>query len=729
MVVIRIECLLVPVLVLGLTATAQNRPASGVTDVAAFGVDDAHRARIVRTEQPPVIDGKLDDEVWKTATVIDNLRQVEPVENSEPSEKTIVRILYDRDFLYVGFMCYDSNPDEIIATQMRREGQLFRDDRVAIVVDTFLDRRNAFFFEMNPVGGRTDALVENNNNLRTDWDGIWYGRASITEEGWIAEMAIPFKTVNFDPDTDTWGFNISRNIRRKNERIRWSAPFQNKSLRSITDAGLLEGITEIDQGLGLDFKPYGTVSYLRNHNEDSESLDFDGGFDVFYKLNPSLTGAITVNTDFAETEVDERQVNLTRFPLFFPEKRDFFLQDAGIFSFGGIRRNPLPFQSRRIGIGPDGEPVDIIAGAKVSGRVGDLNIGLLDVLTDSSGGVEEKNLAAGRISLNVLSESEVGVIFTNGDPAANASNSLLGVDFNFRDSKVFGDKVVTGGIWFQKSFTPGVNSRDAALGVRLGYPNDRLNWNAGFTQIEENFNPALGFVPRRGIREYFARVRHRWRPGGDIRRIDVGVFSQLFTNLEDETESADVRFTLINLETEFGDQYELQYNIVREAIDNPFEISDGVIIPVGAYDWDRWTMRYQGSQARTLRFEWELDIGEFWTGDRWDIRGEVEWRVSSNLFLGFELEQNNINLNEGKFITRLARGRVNIFFTPDISWLSFVQFDNISDTLGINSRFRWILEPGNEIFLVINQTFDVIDSRPHSAVTEFTSKIGWTFRF
>ena len=260
MVVIRIECLFVPVLVLGLTANAQDPPVSGETEVAAFGVDDAHRARIVRTEEPPIIDGKLDDLVWESATVIDNLRQVEPVENSEPTEKTIVRILYDRDFLYVGFMCYDSSPDEIIATQMRREGQLFRDDRVAIVVDTFLDRRNAYFFEMNPVGGRTDALIENNNNFRTDWDGIWYGRASITEEGWVAEMAIPFKTVNFDPDIDTWGFNISRNIRRKNEDIRWSAPFQNKSLRSITDAGLLEGIIDIDQGIGLDFKPCKLVS-------------------------------------------------------------------------------------------------------------------------------------------------------------------------------------------------------------------------------------------------------------------------------------------------------------------------------------------------------------------------------------------------------------------------------------------------------------------------------------
>ncbi|MCH7571662.1 MAG: carbohydrate binding family 9 domain-containing protein [Planctomycetes bacterium] len=729
MVVIRKECLLVPVLVLGLTATAQNRPISGEADVAAFGVDDAHRARIVRTEQPPVIDGKLDDEVWKTATVIDNLRQVEPVENSEPSEKTIVRILYDRDFLYVAFMCYDREPDKIIATQMRREGQLFRDDRVAIVVDTFLDRRNAYFFEMNPVGGRTDALVENNNNLRFDWDGIWYGRASITEEGWIAEMAIPFKTLNFDPDIDTWGFNISRGIRRKNEDLRWSSPFQNRSIRTISHAGLLEGITDIEQGIGLDFKPYGIVSYLRNHNDDRESLDFDGGFDLFYNLSPSLKGAITVNTDFAETEVDERQVNLTRFPLFFPEKRDFFLQDAGIFSFGGIRRNPLPFQSRRIGIGPDGEPVDIIAGAKVSGRVGDLNIGLLDVQTDSSAGVEGKNLAVGRISMNVLSESELGVIFTNGDPGSNASNSLLGVDFNFRDSKFNGDKVVTGGVWFQKSFTPGVKSGDTALGVKLGYPNDRLEWNLAFTQVEENFNPALGFVPRNGIREYFIRGRYRWRPGGDIRRIDVGVFSQLFTNLDDETESASARFTLFNLETEFGDQYELQYRIVREVIDSPFEISDGIIIPVGAYDWDRWSVKYEGSRARLFRFEAELNYGDFWTGDRWDIRGEIEWRVSSQLSLGVEFEQNSVELNEGKFITRLARGRINIFFTPDISWQSFIQFDNVSDTLGINSRFRWILEPGNELFFVINQSYDVIDSRPHSGFTEVTSKIGWTFRF
>ncbi len=717
-------------------------PASDRAEIVGARVAAGHRTSIIRTDDPPAIDGRLDDASWADAPMFDNLRQVEPVENGEPSERTEVRLLFDTNFLYIGIRCFDSEPDKIIATQMRRDagasgggggffgggGSSF-DDRVIVVVDTFLDRRNGFHFEMNPVGGRTDGLVENNSRLRTDWDGIWYGRATIDDEGWVAEYAIPFKTVSFDPDGDTWGLNVQRSIRRKNEDIRWAAPVQNKSLRSMADAGMVSGFEGIDQGIGLDLVPFGTASYLRNHNENDEDWDFDTGFDLFYNLSPSLKSAITVNTDFAETEVDARQVNLTRFPLFFPEKRDFFLQDAGIFSFGGIRRDPLPFFSRRIGIDANGEEVDILAGAKITGRVNDLNIGLLDIQQDSSGDVDQKNLFVGRVSYNVLDESELGMIVTNGDPQDEGSNSLVGFDFNFRDSTHNGDETIDGNLWWQRTFTPGVNGEQMAWGIDIGYPNDTVDFSLGFNHIDEEYNPGLGFVPRTGIREYFSRYRYRWRPGNGIRQIDSSVFARMITNVDNELETSDIDFTLFRLETEYGDQYNVQYTLQKEVLDESFEINDGVTLDVGSYRWDRWSFRYEDSNAKLVRFEGSASYGGFWSGDRYDLRGELEWRVSANLFLSLEYQYNDIDLDEGDFITRLGRARVNLFFTPDISWQTFVQYDNVSDTMGINSRFRWIVEPGSELFLVLNQGYDIIDSRPHSGFTEVTSKVGWTFRF
>jgi hypothetical protein len=724
--------------------TVRAQPASGPTgpEIVSTRTTVAHRVEASRTERPPVIDGRLGDAAWNDAILIDNLRQVEPVENGEPSERTEVRILYDADFLYIAFRCFDREPSGIIATEMRRDGAAssggrgfgnggtnFRDDRVMVVLDTFHDRRNGFYFEINPVGARTDGLIENNDDLRTDWDGIWYGKASIDDAGWAAEIAIPFKTVGFNERSDTWGLNLQRSIRRRNEDIRWSAPQQNKELTSVADAGELTGLMGLNQGIGLDVVPFGVASYLRDHNENDEDWDLDAGFDLFYNFTPSLKAAITVNTDFAETEVDERQVNLTRFPLFFPEKRDFFLQDAGIFNFGGIRMNPLPFHSRRIGIGADGEEVDIIAGAKITGRIGDLNLGLLDVQTDDHAGVNGSNLAVGRVSYNVLSESDVGVIGTYGDPRSNGSNALYGFDFNFRDSQFSGDQTATGHAWILQSNTPGVDGGETAWGLKAGWPNDIVDWEVGFTHIDQDFNPALGFVPRGGIREYYTQFRYRWRPGGVIRRIDVGTFATLITDLDNDLESSEINLNLLSIETEYGDEFDVEYSIVKEVLDEDFEISEGVVIPVGSYDWQRTGVAYSGSQARLLRFEADASYGGFWSGESLELQAGVEWRASANLSLSLEYEYNDVDLDEGDFITRLARARANIYFTPDISWQTFIQYDNVSDTLGINSRFHWIIQPGSDFYLVLNQGYDIIDSRPHSGFTELTSKVGWTFRF
>ncbi|MEE9392906.1 MAG: carbohydrate binding family 9 domain-containing protein [Planctomycetota bacterium] len=708
-----------------LVAETQRLMQETAADLAGFP-----RLLMKRTDVAPVIDGQLGDAVWQDAPAIGALTQVDPIEGAAPTEKTVVRLLYDRDHIYVAIRCFDSEPDLIIATQMVRDANLDPDDRVEMVFDTFLDRRNAFFFQINAVGAKGDALIENSGNFNKQWDGLWHGKAARDDKGWTAEIALPFQTISFDPKNTTWGFNFERFIRRKNEKCQWSSPTRNTGLFQIGEAGLLEAIQDIEQGLGLEFRPFLSLTYRSDQINDRDSLEFDPGADIFYKITPELTAAFTVNTDFAEAEVDERRVNLGRVPLFFPEKRDFFLQDAGIFAFGGIRSDPLPFFSRRIGRGRRGMPVDIIAGAKLTGRVRDLNIGLLDVQLAAQDDIEATNVAVGRLSLNVLEESTVGIIATTGNPRGNDENHLIGADFSFRNSSFLGDQVVTANAWVQKTFSEELSGDDYAYGLRFALPNDIWNFSAGASEVRANYNPALGFTRRfgRSIREYFFRARYRLRPQGRIRTLDFGISGFLITDLDHKLETGTLTFRFLELETNAEDRVELRYQVRGEYLESPFEISRGVVIPRGHYGFSRFELEFSSSPARPISIATEISIGGFYDGTRLDIGLELEWRASKHFFMSLEYEQNQIKLPQGDFTTRIFRARFNYYFTPDVSWTNFIQYDNVSDLAGINSRLRWIIEPGRELFAVVNQGF-IVDHGLESASTEISLKIGWNFRF
>ncbi len=684
---------------------------------------------VKQAESPIVVDGLLDEDAWKKAPVIKDLKQVEPLQNSPPSEKTEVRILFTSDFLYLGIRCFDSEPDKIRSSQMLRDGNLGADDNIRFIVDTYHDRRNAFVFEMNAVGARVDGLLENSNNFNRDWDGIWYGRSSIDDLGWVAEIALPMKTINFDPQGSSWGFNIQRFIRRKNEVIRWASPQQLHRLFDVGSAGVLDALHDLDQGVGLDVRPSLTLRYRRDRVNDRSSFDYEPSINIFYKVTPDLTAAFTANTDFAETEVDERRVNLTRFPLFFPEKRDFFLQDAGIFRFGGIRSDPLPFFSRRIGISRAGRPVDILAGLKLTGRVDNLNIGILDVQIAEADGVDSKNLAVARLNYNVLEESSVGFISTAGDPTTNDYNYLAGIDFNYRNSKFLGDKVLTGAAYVQKSFSEAAQGDDLSFGIRAAYPNDIVRWSLGFGEVQENFNPGLGFTRRRGIREFFGNFRYRHRPQTWIRTLEHQTRFFIVTDLDNELQTGILTLNPIEIANQDGDQIELSLILNREVLSRNFEISRGVVIPQGTYSFLRYGARITTSSVRSLSLQLNGEFGDFYEGSRRDLRVTVEWRPSRHFFLSLGYVNNSIDLDFGAFQTHIARVRVNVLFTPDISWNTFIQYDNVSKLMGINSRFRWIIEPGREFFFVVNQGFLVESDRFQSTGTELTTKLGWTFRF
>jgi hypothetical protein len=407
--------------------------------------------RVVRTATAPVIDGDLSDATWATAAVVDDLHQVSPTEYAEPYERTEIYILYDDDALYIGARLYDTEPELITARNLRQNDNIGQDDRIYVTIDPFNDRRSGYYFGVSANGVRSDGLYRNVSEFYGDWDTIFDAAAGRFEGGWTAEIEIPFKSISFDPSTDTWGLNFSRTVVRKNETVAWVS--RNRAYNPAV-SGLAVGFAGLQQGVGLEVVPSLAANTRKNFVTGVSDSDMQPSLDLAYRLTPQLNASLTINTDFSATEVDDRQVNLTRFGLFFPEKRDFFLREADIFEFGGIggqrqsaipglntlAQNGRPFFSRRIGLSTSGEIVDVDYGGKISGRVGPWELGALSIRQDEFGAVDAGTLSVVRAKLGVLQESNVGVIATDGNPTGNLDNSLAGVDFLYRNTRLPGGR-------------------------------------------------------------------------------------------------------------------------------------------------------------------------------------------------------------------------------------------------------------------------------------------------
>ena len=712
---------------------------------AAGNGGETPRAYVTFVEQGPELDGVLDDPVWQRAEPITEFTQVEPVQLGPPSYPTEVRFLSDRDSLYISFRGYDPHPDQIVANLMERDAFLFFDDNFTIVLDTFHDKRNGFFFQVNPNAGRRDATFSG-NRFEQDWNGIWNAKARIDSQGWVAEIEIPYKTLNFRPGANVWGLNMARRIRRLNEDDRWADPSVQVILTNMGNAGELVGMGHASQGVGLDIVPAFALRRIDDPDRDIHKTKFEPTLDAFYNILPSVTASLTVNTDFAEAEVDERQINLTRFSLFFPERRDFFLQDSGIFTFGGMRNeNGIPFFSRRIGLDAFGQAVTLPVGGKLSGRVGRFNFGALDVQQGSHGDVGAQNLAVGRVSVNVLEQSTVGMIVTNGDPLEDRANTLVGTDFNYRSLDLIPGRVVAANFWSQQSFSGGESARQGAWGGQISYPNDIIRWRVKFKELQENFNPALGFVNRPGIRRYDASFRYRIRPQDSIfRTIDQRLSGTLVTNRDNEVESANLFYSIVRLATQIDDVAQIQFVHLHERIREPFFVIPDVGIPKGIYHFPSVISSIQTSRNRKIRALATLGVGGFYDG--WGIRFNptLQWRPNAHWLIAFEIDERRFynmtahtQLPDGSvgptrktnFTTRVMRLRLNIAFTPDLFWNNFVQYDNLTDSISINSRVQWIIEPGRVVYVVLNQGLHIEDGSLRAGRTEPILKAGWTFRF
>ena len=673
----------------------------------------------------------MDEAEWAGATVIEDLHQYDPGDHAVPTEPSEFLVSYDEDNLYVAARLSDASPDKIIARQMIQGGTLRNDDTISVVLDPFDSRRSGYNFQVNANGIRRESIFENTTEQNRDWTAIWFTEGRITEDGWETEMAIPFKSINFDPAKTDWGFTVNRVIAHKREKVAWTS-FARAVNPSTT--GQLRGITKARKGIGLDVVPSVTIVQRDNVTGGGHSVETKPSLDITYKFTGSLAGLLTFNTDFASTEVDTRQVNLTRFSLFLPEKRDFFLQDADIFTFGGIEeRNGVPFFSRRIGLGSDGTPLDIIAGAKVTGRVAGINIGVLNVLQESGiATADDVNLTVARFSYDVLDESTIGVIATHGDPLSTSSNSLVGFDFKYRNKALLANTDLTVDTWYQQSDTEGRSGDSKAWGLSIDVPRQEgLAGELSFQHIEENFNPALGFVNRSDIEQLTAEIRHVNRfDGWWIRRYAPGLSHSVVKGLDGATQSAETALAVVDIETDGGDELSAGLRRERDVVMEDFDIVDGVIVSPGDYTFDRAFIRFEGAGERRLALEADLSIGDFYDGTLTSVQTELDWRPSPHylLSLGYEIYQGD--LLDGEFTSRLITVRANFAFNSKWSWTNFIQYDNLSETAGLNSRLRWNPRAGQNMYIVLNQGFERdARNRFRSSNTELAAKVGYTFRF
>jgi hypothetical protein len=691
--------------------------------------------RAVFTDNPPVIDGFVNDTVWKNGGVVDKLFQREPRTGEEVSEKTEFYFLFNQDNFYIGIRCFDS-PERITAKELAWDADLGNDDRAQVIFDTYLDGRNGYWFQIGPRGSIGDALIsENGKDFNKSWDGIWDGKAKITDNGWEAEMIIPFKTLGFKKGQETWGLKLIRHIKRKSESSYWPATSLNADKFQISDAGRIEGITNITQGLGLDIVPYLTGGISKKQDADSKPV-FNGGLDAFYQITPSIKAAVTVNTDFAQTEVDEKQINLTRFSLYFPEKRDFFLDGSNYFTFGinGDRENPhstlmIPFFSRRLGLDTEGNPIPIIYGGKFTGKAGNWNFGLLHIKDDNEW--ENSGFSAGRISRNFGKQSSIGIIGTNGNAFSEDINSLAGIDLRLASSKISGNKILVGNLYGVKSFTKGVSGDDLSFGTEINYPNDLFNFRIGYLQIGNNFLPGLGFLPRKNIHDFYGGLGIGPRPDNSaILQVKSGIKYALIYELNSgDLLSSQVDFNITDIIFLSGDIISLASQYSYEFLNKDFTLFTSHTIPAGNYDFWRHSLQVTTAKRRELWVLSKFATGSFYSGKRTDLLLQAGYKIIVPIYFGIESDRKWVSLPDGDFVAQIYRLNLNFLFSPSLSWYNFVQYENQSKTAGWQSRFQWIIKPGREIFLTFNSPLIDPMERFQPEIYEARIKVKYTIRF
>jgi hypothetical protein len=586
------------------------------------------------------------------------------------------------------------------------------------------------------------------------WDGIWNGRVGRTDQGWTLEVEIPFRTVNFDPNGDTWGINFDRTVIRKNETTIWTGWARNQGLQRMTNAGRVTGIRDVTQGHGLDVKPYGVLIAeafpgRANLNQPSLEADPNAGIDLFYNPTPGIRANLTINTDFAQTEVDQRQVNLTRFSLFFPERRDFFLDGATFFDFlsgagqqqnqqGGPSDQILPFFSRRIGLSASGAPQKIDFGTKVTGQLGTQDVGVLHVRTgdDDVTGAPGDDFSVIRIKRRMLRQSFIGALYTRRDARGDqiGASQTMGLDAQLSTSTFLGSQNLSLSGWVLRAQRPTTTSHNHAYGLVLNYPNDLWDGQIAVREVQRDFSPAVGFVTRQEYRRFNPSLTFGPRPRGHryIRRFEFGVDADVVTDLENRLLERAVELTLLDVQFHSGDNFDVEIVPTYERLDAPFPISRGITLPMGAeYDFTRFAVRGGTTNRRVVSLNARLETGGFYSGSRRVAALGFTARLRPGYFVSLNSEVNRVELDEGSFSTRLYRAVGEAQFNPRMALVNNVQYDSQSAVLGWQSRFRWILRPGNDLYFVYTHNWldDPLRDRVITLDKRIATKVVYTHRF
>jgi uncharacterized protein DUF5916 len=679
------------------------------------------------------IDGLLDESEWAGADAIDTFTQTDPREGETPTGRTVVRVLAGPKAIVIGIVCDDPTPSGIVSFSVRRDATLNSEDHVRVVLGPFLDGRSGYVFSVNPSGARYDGLINpGGESDNPDWDGIWEAATQRTATGWNAEIWIPIQTLSFNPSLREWHFNVQRRIQRTLETDRWAFPARQFQVTQTSRAGLLTELPQFNLGRGLTIRPAVTTG----GGVPAPSADVEGEFqpslDITQRLGANVVASVTANTDFAETEVDTRRTNLTRFPLFFPEKRTFFLEGDDIFAFGlGLNQDVLPYFSRRIGL-VEGQEVPIIAGTKINGRAGRTNFGGLVVGTNDKRGVvaDEALMAVGRVKQNLWSESWVGAIATSGDPLGRSGSWLTGGDFTYATSRFRGDKNFLAGVWGLATGRDGLGGDANAYGFKVDYPNDLWDIQLTAKRIGRNFDPSVGFVPRRAVYLYNGQIDNRTRISkGPFQQLLHEFMPSLATDLSGKWESYRVFIAPVNWRFRSGDRFELNANPTGERLVEPFEIADGIVIPPGPYHWMRYRVEVGTAQKRRLYSQVTWWFGDFYDGDLDQILWTGAWNPTPLVTVEFTGERNVGRLRSGHFTQTLVGNRLRVNISPDLSIASYVQYDTDSDSVGVNTRLRWTFSPVGDLFVVYNHNVRELLERWQLESNQLLVKLQYALRY
>jgi len=682
------------------------------------------------TDEKILLNGILNENSWSKASKISNFIQREPDEGKPVSEPTYATVLYNNQKLYIGLWAYDSNPNKIIAKDMARDGRWGSSDNFEIIISPFNDKRNAYLFVVNPNGARGDAIItDNGNGWNEDWNGVWDVAVVKNDSGWFAEIEIPFSTLKFkNKEYQHWGFNIERNIRYKNEQATWQGWSRNFSVFQVSESGVLSGLSNIRSSEIFEFKPYVTTGFQKVAGQNEDKVLKTGG-EVNINFTPTTKLNLTANTDFSQVESDRAFINLTRFSIYLPEKREFFIENRNLFTFY-MASGMYGFYSRKIGI-ESGEEIPIIGGIKLTGKENKTNFGIISIQTAERGDIPTANYSVLRVKQDISSQSSIGFI-TTAKNIKGHYNYLYGFDFDYLKSDFLKNKnFAFGGAISQTQTKNESNSKNLAYQLYLSYPNDQINYYLVAHSLEKKYNPEMGFLYRENISMISSTLEIKPRPKKmpivkqfSFKPLDVKYY---ISNDSKTLESAEFLIRPLGFKTNSGEWFEFDLIRTFELIPYEFNIYKNITIPKGEYWFNHYQFQFDTYAGRKFYLGTYIDFGDFYNGKNTKTYINFMWYPNKHFNISTDWIRNDVSLAEGKFITNEIGSRLEYAFTPKLLNSIYSQWNNYTQEVLLNYRIHWIPKVGSDFYLAVNQKVKTDSGNIKFADFALLAKLIWRF--